>query len=162
MKNQNFILLAMLILASMILVSLVQGIDLDDINIDVMDIEFISADSTMPVIRLDFSNEQDLVSINAGYPKLIDENAEELALTQLSSTERNVFRYKPVNELEHLQSYLFIVRYNDGHGNEAEKTVIFTVELADIEIQLVQPKYGFSTTEVFTVAVNTSRTSLCR
>ncbi len=114
----------------------------------------------MPVIRVTFSEPVKADSLKtalfaAGSPN----RTFDVRLVSYNST---VFRYQPAAKLSE-GVYNFLVNATDLYGNKKNNQLItFVVLIPELEISLVQPRYGYSPIRTFNITLSSTRDALCK
>jgi len=79
-----------------------------------------------------------------------------------SSPDNTTFKHKPLTFLPE-GNYIFSIQASDIHGNPGNiKTQQFTIQVPPLSIELLEPRFGWSPTEVFNISIKSSLLSDCR
>lgn len=79
-----------------------------------------------------------------------------------TSPDNTTFKHKPINFLSE-GNYIFSIQASDIHGNPGNlKTQQFTIQVPPLSIELIEPRFGWSPTEIFNIIIESSLPSDCR
>lgn len=121
----------------------------------VINIAYAVVDHPRPVITVTTDEASSVVSY-----LLIDENANEIDVEYIPVNNME-FKFKPVENL-YDGDYSFSVTLKDEFENTNQKTIYFTVELGSLSISLLEPEYGYTSTQTFNLKVLTDREAHCK
>ena len=120
----------------------------------------LAVSTSKPTITVTFDEPVDVSSISKS---LVNSSGYPFELVEIfRSFDNTTLKYKPLNHLAE-GDYTFTVQARDIYGNLGDpQSQDFTVILPPLKINLVEPSYGVSDTDIFDIKIEQSRESYCR
>jgi len=93
---------------------------------------------------------------------LTNSTGDELSIEPIyTSSDKKEFRFRPQQNLLD-GDYSFTITLKDEFDNINQESIDFTIELGTLDIQIAQPKDGYTSTRTFDLIVQTDRAAYCK